>query len=453
VKAGSPRASGLLWQVGVALAALTTAFALFNALVVIGLYQHDRPQLARDVVRLEAVRIAADLAKGSRPDRPENAASWRWQVRSPDGTLLSSGGDVDAAATEAFDRTEWTRWRPDPVGPVIAGATEVEVNGKDGWVILWIRARSMAVFDHAIRMELLEHVAAPLAPLTLMLLLAALVQVSRLTEPLRRAAREADQLDPDQLGQRLAVPATSLEVQRLVQAFNRALDRVETSIRLVQDFNANAAHELRTPLAVMTLAINNMPPSADRDTLQEEAAALARTVSQMLDLAQVDAMPLRQTGQVSLKAMATEQLSQLVRLAWSMDRDLSLDAPQDIVVEGHAEAIGRALRNLIENGLRHTPPKTTIEISVGPGPQIRVRDHGLGVAIDQRSRIFDRFWRGDRSFSQGAGLGLSIVRAIMKAHGGEVRVQDAPGGGAEFVLAFPEPVGPASTQPAQSTPL
>ncbi|NBU29705.1 MAG: hypothetical protein EBS42_16295, partial [Caulobacteraceae bacterium] len=67
MKAGSLRASGLLWQVGVALAALTTAFALFNALVVIGLYQHDRPQLARDVVRLEAARIAADLAKGSRP--------------------------------------------------------------------------------------------------------------------------------------------------------------------------------------------------------------------------------------------------------------------------------------------------------------------------------------------------------------------------------------------------
>ena len=437
MKGGSPRASGLLWQVGVALAALTTVFALFNALVVIGLYQHDRPQLARDVVRLEAARIAATLARNHTPVRPDHVASWRWETRGPDGMLLSRGGDADAANTEAFDRSEWTRWRPDPAGPLIAGATEVKVAGTNRWVTLWIRARSMAVFDHAIRMELLEHVAAPLVPLTLMLLLAALVQVGRLTAPLRRAAREADGLDPDQLGQRLAVPATSLEVQRLVQAFNRALDRVETSIRLVQDFNANAAHELRTPLAVMTLAINGMSPSADRDTLQKEAAALSRTVSQMLDLAQVDAMPLRQTGQASLKAVATEQLSQLVRLAWSMDRDLALDAPQDVVVEGHAEAIGRALRNLIENGLRHTAPKTTIEISVGPGPQIRVRDHGPGVAIDHRARIFDRFWRGDRSFSQGAGLGLSIVRAIMKAHGGEVRVEDASGGGAVFVLAFP----------------
>jgi signal transduction histidine kinase len=432
------RASGLLWQVGIALAILTAVFALFNALVVIGLYSHDRPQLARDVVSLEAGRILRDLDAARAPAAPDHVLAWHWEVRKPDGQLIASGGDPGLTGDRPFDPAAWTRWRPDPSGPWISGSTSLSRNGEPVWVTLWIRARSVAVFDRAIRMELLEHVAAPLAPLTLMLLLAALLQVRRLTAPLRTAAREADSLDPDQLGARLTVPATSLEVQRLVQAFNRTLDRVEASIRLVRDFNANAAHELRTPLAVMSLAIDGLPPSELRDTLLKEAAALSRTVSQMLDLAQVDAMPLQHTGEASLKAVTTEQVSQLVRLAWSMDRDLSLDAPQDIVVEGHTEAIGRALRNLIENGLRHTPPKTTIEISVGPGPQIRVRDHGPGVAIDQRTQIFDRFWRGDRSFSQGAGLGLSIVRAIMTAHGGLVRVDSAPGGGAVFILAFPE---------------
>jgi len=431
------RASGLLWQVGIALAILTAVFALFNALVVIGLYSHDRPQLARDVVSLEAGRILRDLDAARAPAAPDHVLAWHWEVRKPDGQLIASGGDPGLAGDRPFDPAAWTRWRPDPSGPWISGSTSLSRNGEPVWVTLWIRARSVAVFDRAIRMELLEHVAAPLAPLTLMLLLAALLQVRRLTAPLRTAAREADSLDPDQLGARLTVPATSLEVQRLVQAFNRTLDRVEASIRLVRDFNANAAHELRTPLAVMSLAIDGLPPSELRDTLGRETEVLSRSVRQMLDLAQVDAMPSRQTGRVDLRDIARDQVSQLVRLAWAQDRDLKLQASETVVVDGHAEAIGRALRNLIENGLRHTAKDTAVEVTVGPGPQIRVSDHGPGIPEDQKARLFDRFWRGDRSRNDGAGLGLSIVQAIMKAHGGEVLLETAEDGGAVFALVFP----------------
>jgi signal transduction histidine kinase len=431
------RASGLLWQVGIALAILTAVFALFNALVVIGLYSHDRPQLARDVVSLEAGRILRDLDAARAPAAPDHVLAWHWEVRKPDGQLIASGGDPGLAGDRPFDPAAWTRWRPDPSGPWISGSTSLSRNGEPVWVTLWIRARSVAVFDRAIRMELLEHVAAPLAPLTLMLLLAALLQVRRLTAPLRTAAREADSLDPDQLGARLTVPATSLEVQRLVQAFNRTLDRVEASIRLVRDFNANAAHELRTPLAVMSLAIDGLPPSELRDTLGRETEVLSRSVRQMLDLAQVDAMPSRQTGRVDLRDIARDQVSQLVRLAWAQDRDLKLQASETVVVDGHAEAIGRALRNLIENGLRHTAKDTAVEVTVGPGPQIRVSDHGPGIPEDQKARLFDRFWRGDRSRNDGAGLGLSIVQAIMKAHGGEVLLETPEDGGAVFALVFP----------------
>lgn len=431
------RASGLLWQVGIALAILTAVFALFNALVVIGLYSHDRPQLARDVVSLEAGRILRDLDAARAPAAPDHVLAWHWEVRKPDGQLIASGGDPGLAGDRPFDPAAWTRWRPDPSGPWISGSTSLSRNGEPVWVTLWIRARSVAVFDRAIRMELLEHVAAPLAPLTLMLLLAALLQVRRLTAPLRTAAREADSLDPDQLGARLTVPATSLEVQRLVQAFNRTLDRVEVSIRLVRDFNANAAHELRTPLAVMSLAIDGLPPSELRDTLGRETEVLSRSVRQMLDLAQVDAMPSRQTGRVDLRDIARDQVSQLVRLAWAQDRDLKLQASETVMVDGHAEAIGRALRNLIENGLRHTAKDTAVEVTVGPGPQIRVSDHGPGIPEDQKARLFDRFWRGDRSRNDGAGLGLSIVQAIMKAHGGEVLLETPEDGGAVFALVFP----------------
>jgi signal transduction histidine kinase len=94
--------------------------------------------------------------------------------------------------------------------------------------------------------------------------------------------------------------------------------------------------------------------------------------------------------------------------------------------------------------VRHTAQGTTVEVTVGPEPRIVVRDHGPGVPPEQRTLAFERFWRADRTRSDGAGLGLGIVQATMQAHGGEARIEDADGGGAAFVLDFP-PADPAQS--------
>jgi signal transduction histidine kinase len=98
--------------------------------------------------------------------------------------------------------------------------------------------------------------------------------------------------------------------------------------------------------------------------------------------------------------------------------------------------LGRALRNLIENALRHTPKNTTVEIDLGAEGSVRVSDQGEGVPSDKRDMVFQRFWRGVERTGPGAGLGLSIVKRIVDSYGGQVWIEDAPGGGACFAVQW-----------------
>ncbi len=443
-----PTAS-LLRQVGVALALLILAFAVFNTLIVVWMYSRDLPQLAHDVVRMQAEEISRKLAAGEEPLPPPATRAWHWTVRREDGTLVAQGGDRSLPLPTTAVGVTSTNWRLTDGSPEISGLTRVAAPGRpQRWVAVSIVAHSMAVFRPAIFRELIEHVVLPLTPLMAALLVGVLLMVSRLTATLRQAARQAQALDPGDPAARLSTPASPREVRRLVQAVNGALERLEANILAVRDFTANAAHELRTPLAVMRLGVQDLEPSPSREALSKEVAALSRTVSQLLDLTQTAAIPDLPATAISLRDIAADQIAQLVRLAWREDRDIQLLGTADATVTGHPEAIGRALRNILENALAHTPPGTAVEVSIGPGETLSVRDHGPGVPEALRERIFDRFWRRDRSKSGGAGLGLGIVAATMAAHGGRVEVGDGPGGGAVFTLVFPAGSNPLQTPQA-----
>lgn len=431
-----PGGPGLFSQIAATLGLLIIAFAIFNVLLVLGLYAADRSQLARDMVRIEAARIARDHDEGRAPTRPLGATGWRWTLMDAGGHALGSGGDQALGSPSPFRAVDWTSFEETPGGVRIAGVTKIE-GGKDGrWVGMVISAKSDAIFAKAITTELLEHVVLPIAPLAALLLAFSLWQVRRLTRPLREAAAEVDALDPAMLEGRLSEPRSPQEVRVLVEAMNRALGRIEAGTRLVREFNANAAHELRTPLSIMHLAIDRLPPSEATDQLRGDVTGLTRIVTQMLDLAQADAMIAGADGPVDLGALAGDLVAQMAPLAWADKRDIRFRHEGSPVVDGHAEAIARALRNLIENALRHTPEGSVVTVTVGPGPLLSVRDHGPGVPPENRQRVFERFWRADRDRSDGAGLGLGIVQATMEAHGGEARVEDAEGGGALFVLDF-----------------
>ena len=167
-------------------------------------------------------------------------------------------------------------------------------------------------------------------------------------------------------------------------AVNRALDRVERAIQALRQFTADAAHELRTPLASMTLTIERLPASVERQKLKDDAVAMSRLIGQMLDLARTDALDDMRQHRCDLHEIASRVAAEMAPVAVGAGRSIRYRNEGSSTVEGRGELLERAVRNLIENALTHTPPGTEVEVIVGPGREIKVRDHGAGIPVELR---------------------------------------------------------------------
>jgi signal transduction histidine kinase len=142
--------------------------------------------------------------------------------------------------------------------------------------------------------------------------------------------------------------------------------------------------------------------------------------------------------EVDLTEFVWRILAEITPLAHAVDRDLELDSPGKIPAIVCASALEEAIRNLLDNALRHTPPSTTVSVSLRPGAAIEVRDRGPGVPLELREQVFEPFWSAARKSEGGAGLGLAIVREALQRQGGSVEIADASSGGAIFRLELPQ---------------
>jgi signal transduction histidine kinase len=228
-----------------------------------------------------------------------------------------------------------------------------------------------------------------------------------------------------------------VEILPLVRATNSALDRLEQGLQQQREFNANAAHQLRTPLSVLLANLDNLKDPVVASHLRADLEHMSRVVSQLLLVAQLETLSVNLDEIVDLNDVVAEIGGNLAPLAIASAKSIELvRSDQPVVVRNSAFALRAALGNLIENAIRHTPNGTSVRLRVTDRPSIEVMDRGPGIPLEHRAKVFERFWRGDRS-TAGAGLGLAIVDRIMKALQGSVFVDEAPGGGALFVLIFP----------------
>jgi len=195
------------------------------------------------------------------------------------------------------------------------------------------------------------------------------------------------------------------------------------------------AHELRTPLAIVRARVDSLEPGPVRDQLRIDLVNMTRTVNQVLDIAELESFIVGTDARADLHEVCTDAVAFMAPLAVERGQTIALTgATEPVWVHGHTEALFRAVRNLIENAIRHTPPGVSIEVEVVPDGAVRVLDDGPGVPAADRESIFRRFWRRDRAKAESRGLGLAIVARVAEAHDGTVTIADRPGGGSIFTL-------------------
>lgn len=272
-------------------------------------------------------------------------------------------------------------------------------------------------------------------PILLLLLAADIVIFRRAVRPLLDASRAARDIGPTRTDVRIPSATIPSEIRPLVEAVNQALDRLERGYRVQREFTADAAHELRTPLAILRARVDQLEDNKVSQDLKADIRSMGRVVSQLLDAAELDTTVIGPDERADLSAVCSEVVEMLAPLALESQRTIELTgAEAPVWVRGNAEMLRGAVRNLGENALRHTPPHTVVEVRVAPEGAVSVIDQGPGVLKVERALIFQRFWRRDRSRPGSAGLGLSIVQRIVEAHDGTIAVNDNPDGGAVFTI-------------------
>jgi two-component system, OmpR family, sensor histidine kinase QseC len=245
----------------------------------------------------------------------------------------------------------------------------------------------------------------------------------------------------------LAPARSYAELQPLVDALNRAFGRAAQSIQRERAFVQDAAHELRTPLAVIGTQAHvllHSPAEARNEAARRLQAAVTRAshlAQQLLRLARADALALAPRQPVDVMNLARDTLSGFAEQAAAQGSELSLSGPDNAVLDTDLRALQSVLENLVDNALRYGGAGCSVDVTVLLQPQqwqLQVADNGPGIAPQWHEQVFERFWRGKAESAPGAGLGLAIVREAARSLGGDVEVRSGPGSsGCELVVRLP----------------
>lgn len=381
------------------------------------------------------------LATGVLPVPPEQQDfDFVLQIWSVDGSLLLRSAD-----------------RPELPARAVLGFADVAAHGTTyrvysvitGGLVIQV-AQDMAVRQRMAG-DLALRTAAPVLWLAPVLMLAVGWLVRRTLAPVERvrgqvATRSADDLAP------LAGQDLPDEVRPLVQEFNGLLQRLGLAFEVQQRFVADAAHELRSPLAALKLQVQGLRRAEDAETRERALQRLdagidraTRLVGQLMELARQQARQAEGTpaAPLDLVALARTVIGEAVTDAQARSQDIGLSGLEAALVTGHADALRLLLRNLIENAIKYTPAGGHIEVGVVAGEApgrvaLVVEDSGPGIPEAERVRVLDRFYRLPDAPSTGSGLGLAIAQSVAQMHGSGLRLDTSPTlGGLRVRLALP----------------
>ena len=287
--------------------------------------------------------------------------------------------------------------------------------------------------------------------------------------PLQKLTSEVSQIQAQNLSTQLAVPNSKDEIAQLTSSFNEMLARLDNAFSTQKQFSANAAHELRTPLAVLQTNLEVFEKKQEPEMVEykqlftmikEQTARLSQLVGTLLDMTNLKSVP--RTDQVTLEELVDEVFCDLDPVAEKAGISIHFDdsSSQDLYTDVHtpdASALNnnirnitgsyvllyRAVYNLVENAIKYNRPNGSVTVSVkekNGQAMILVKDTGIGISPENQKKIFDPFFRVDKSRSRamgGAGLGLALVDSIAKEHGGSVKVLESNEKGSIIALMLP----------------
>lgn len=272
--------------------------------------------------------------------------------------------------------------------------------------------------------------------------------------PLQKLTSEVSQIQAQNLSTQLAVPNSKDEIAQLTSSFNEMLARLDNAFSTQKQFSANAAHELRTPLAVLQTNLEVFEKKQEPEMVEyqqlftmikEQTARLSQLVGTLLDMTNLKSVP--RTDHVSLEELVDEVFCDLDPVAEKAGISIHFDdsASQDshTDVTGSYVLLYRAVYNLVENAIKYNRPNGSVTVSVkekNSQVMILVKDTGIGISLENQKKIFDPFFRVDKSRSRamgGAGLGLALVDSIAREHGGSVKVLESNEKGSIIALMLP----------------
>ena len=450
------------------LATIALALAGLIVYVVEGRRVDDRT-VASAQQELDEFSQGLTTAVGTGPDLTATLRAFlRRNVPEPDECLLGFVGDVVAVGTPDPATGESDPIKDDPEfrstvrAMIDEGESTTRIDTPRGDAMISLQpvrqgdeAGAMVVVsylenDRAGLHDTMRTYAIVAALSLLMIVGFAFGQAGRLLGPLRAVRQTADEISDTDLSRRLPVRGND-DITALTRTFNGMLDRLESSFVGQRQLLDDAGHELRTPLTVLQghlelLDVGNPTEVAEtRDLLLDEVDRMARLVNDLILLAKTDRPDFLDVAPVDVDRLTRTVLAKAGGLA---ERDWQLDQTAAVTARGDEQRITQALLQLAHNAVKHTGPGDTIALgSIVDGASVLwwVRDTGPGVPVGDRERIFERFGRGadEEQHEDGFGLGLSIVAAIARAHGGSAWLDASYDEGARFVVSVPYDAPPA----------
>ena len=271
----------------------------------------------------------------------------------------------------------------------------------------------------------------------------------RALRPLRDFAAQVEQVQPNNLAEMKISEDVLPEFKQFSASFNDMIDRLEQGFSAQKQFTGNAAHELRTPLALMQMQMELFSlehPGANPETadflklLQEQTERMSQMTKTLLEMSELRSVPCN--DRIELAPLVEEVFADLAPLA--EQREIALECEGDAAIVGSDTLMYRLVFNLVENALRYSRPGTAVSVSIDEEANrvlLRVRDRGAGIPVQYKESIFQPFFRVDKSRSReygGVGLGLSLVWEIAALHGGTVEVEESSNEGTVMLVALPK---------------